>query len=610
MSRTYLSMSARQRVMNNVHKKTLFRATNKQGDLGTFRAYMKKMPKVTNRWFNGSLRYLLEMLSRKKRTVLDISPTLTILLQYYAKRISAQQFDGAKTLYHIVCLSSNDHHKILELMIKKLGLTLINARDVFGCTALMYAVQNANVKCVEKLLANEANVNLISLVYQCKFQYKIAKYFRDCMNPLIDSIKLLHPKSLCSSNIMLEIFDLLLANGADVNTRCHKYNRTPLMHAATVNNVYCVKKLIDKGADIFSTDENGQTALMLAAETGSLNVLKYLIEDVHLDKNSIHKNGCSVLIWAVRSMNIKTVRYLLNLGETAVTHTPEERVEPCQHCAKSLPYVNTDDFYLHPCIEALGSNKVDMVRLFEEYGCQSYKHLYALSQAVRLKNVTVVEYLLSNYNYPLNKEYKGSLLRWNLHTTLLTEACEAKSVEIVKVLLELGADPNVNNSVETCSSAINVAIFKRLVEVIARFIRGGVNVNAKSFYPGIGDVLPFEAAVWSHHIYAAKLFLVYGSSCGVFSLNKKHKCKVDVAPDLQELLEEWNVQKNNVLSLQQRCRMVILNHLSPQADQKIKELPLPPLLISYLNVPELDDIMAASKSNPQTNRQQKRYRFR
>ena len=263
-------------------------------------------------------------------------------------------------------------------------------------------------------------------------------------------------------------------------------------------------------------------------------------------------------------------------------------------------------------MEAIASNKVDMVKLFEEHGCQLYKHHYALSYAVSINSVEVMKYLLSKYTsrYQLNSEYMGGELRWNPHTTLLAEGCQGWYVKVVKLLLEQGADPNVNNSVKTCSGAINVAIFKRHVDVIARFIRGGVYVNAKSFYPGIGAVLPFEAAVWHHHSYAAQMLLVSGSSFGVFSLPKEHKCKVDVTSDLQELLEEWNVQKNNVLPLQQRCRMMILNHLSPQADKKIKGFPLPPLLIKYLSIPELDDIIEASDSKPQTVWQQKPYRVR
>ena len=610
-------MSSATAFPNHASPEKLLRASFRQGKHDALIAYLESSPVVPPNWFAESLRPGLILVSNKKKTVSDVTPTMALLLKYAAKRNSAQPFFGEKTPYHVVCLGEDDPHEILVWMIKELGLPLINAQDDLGRTALMCAVQNAHIKCVEELIANGADVNLmmsgervVTPLQRYKYRLLFSKKPTIMVSPLIDSISLLHPTSLCSSNVMMEIFDLLLERGADINTRCPEYKRTPLMHAAIVDNVYCVKKLIEKGADIFETDLYDYTTWMLASNKGSVNVLKWLIEDNGLDKDSVDKKGCSVLCWAVRGMNIDAVRYLLSLGVSTAKYTPQEKVQPCLHCARKLPYVHVGDYNLHPCMEAITSNKVDMIKLLEEHGCQLYKHLYALSYAVRTNSVEVVKYFLSKYRYQLNSEYMGGELRWNPHTTLLAEGCQTKFVKVVKLLLEQGADPNVNNSVKTCSSAINVAIFKRHVEVIARFIRGGVYVNAKSFYPGIGAVLPFEAAVWHHHSYAAQMLLVSGSSFGVFSLPKEHKCKVDVAPDLQELLEEWDVQKNNVLPLQQRCRMVILNHLSPQADQKIKELPLPQLLIKYLSIPELDDIIEASKSKPQTVWQRKRYRVR
>ena len=592
-------------------------ASYRQGRHDALIAYLESSPVVHPNWFAESMRPGLILVSSKKKTISEVTPTMALLLKYAAKRNSAQPFFGGKTPYHDVCLCDEDHHEILMWMIKELGLPLINAQDDIGRTALMCAVQNANIKCVEKLIANGADVNLmmsgdrvVTPLQRYKYRLLFSEKPTTMVSPLIDSIKLLHPSSLCSSNVMMEIFDLLLSSGADINTRCPENKQTPLMHAAMVDNVYCVKKLIEKGADIFETDRCNNTTWMLASNKGSVNVLKWLIEDNGLDKDSVDKKGCSVLCWAVRGMNIDAVRYLLSLGVSTTKYTPREKVQPCRNCSVNLLYFNFGDFNLYPCMEAITSNKVDMIKLFEEHGCELYKHLYALSYAVRTNSVEVVKYFLSKYKYQLNSEYTciGGELRWEPHTTLLAEVCQTKFVKVVKLLLEQGADPNVNNSVKTCSSAINVAIFKRHVVVIARFIRGGVYVNAKSFYPGIGAVLPFEAAVWHHHSYAAQMLLVSGSSFGVFSLPKEHKCKVDITSDLQKLLEEWNVQKNNVLSLKQRCRMVILNHLSPQADKKISKLPLPPLLNKYLSIPELDDIMEAFKSKQQTSRQQKRYR--
>ena len=74
-----------------------------------------------------------------------------------------------------------------------------------------------------------------------------------------------------------------------------------------------------------------------------------------------------------------------------------------------------------------------------------------------------------------------------------------------------------------------------------------------------------------------------------------------ISPELKTIMKEWNVYMNNVLPLQQKCRIVILNHLSPQADNKITRLSLPPLLIKYLSIPELDDIIELYKSNKLTD---------
>ena len=238
-----------------------------------------------------------------------------------------------------------------------------------------------------------------------------------------------------------------------------------------------------------------------------------------------------------------------------------------------------------------------------EYGCELFKSPETLSIAIHANSVEVVEYLLCNHKYPLNYGYKEKYDRFlnSDHQTFLNKACEEQSVKIVKLLLEHGADPNKKYCAGKCPNVLNTAIYRRHVKHLACFIRGGVNVNTRSYYPemvltqgqaGIRRVLlPFESAVYKNHIYAAEMLLVSGCSPGIHSWNNNHRLKVNIEREMQELLTEWNVHKNNVLPLKQRCRMVILNHLCPQADKKITELPLPAQLIKYLSIPELDDVV-------------------
>ena len=471
---------------------------------------------------------------------------------------------------------------------------------------LKCAVKGANIEMVKDMIANRIDVNLQSNQLIHDGSYNNSRDFPKLVSPLIDSINLLGPTSPHPSHVIMDIFDLLLESGADVNKPCHETNRTPLMYAANIGNINCVQKLIKKEADIFYKDKHGHTACILAARAGSVDILKYLIEDNNFNKDFVDKKRRSVLYWAVSGEKIEAVRYLLNLGVTIIKSMPQERMKPCFNCGTNLSHISTRRLHYHPCIAALTSGRLDLVRLMEEYGCQLHKHPYALSYAVRSNRVEMVDYLLSNYKYLLNNGYVGSMdkprrhaLRL-CHNTLLTFSCYQyrlyNSGEMVKLLLEHGADPNIKSA--HCMSVINIAIHQIYVEVIACVIRSGANVNAKSFYPSIGVVLPFEAAAWQGLTHVAQMLFVYGSSFGVFSLPKEHKCKVNIFPDIQEFL---NVHKNNVLSLRQRCRMVILNHLCPQADKKITLLPLPTLLIRYLSIPELDDIMEAWKEMEKAN---------
>ena len=86
------------------------------------------------------------------------------------------------------------------------------------------------------------------------------------------------------------------------------------MHAANIDDITCVKKLIEKGASLNTVDGDGQTVWSLAAETGNVDLLKCLLEGNGIDQNSTDKHGLSMLYWAVYRNTVEVVNYLLNLG--------------------------------------------------------------------------------------------------------------------------------------------------------------------------------------------------------------------------------------------------------------------------------------------------------
>ena len=602
--KSYSAQSEKQIQANCIKAKKLLDHSYMLGEHEALKEHMEHNP--VQQTLVGSLEYGMELVTSKTRTMSKVAPTMKMLLRNGAKWDRPDRLVKCQmTPYHVICGSTGDHQELLELMIKELGRTLINAKDYKDCTALMRAVQNANVKCVESLIANGADVNLMKNKFIHSWGSNVSDMINYSSSPLIDSISMLRHNSQCSHDTMMKIIDILLENGADVNQPCCIQKCTPVMYAAVVGNVNCAKKLIQRGAKLDCADKYGNLLCTLAARIGNVEMLKCLLEDTNIDKNSIDAKRRSVLYWAVSSGNIEAVRYLLSLRVKITSYIPQGCMTTCELCGTNVPWhgITNEKEASDPYILAISSNMIDAVRLMDEYGCQLYKAVEILNFAISVGSVEMVDYFLCRYKYSLNYEYinietlfvmKHSSNQF-LHQTLLINSFTQNSVKVITLLLKHGADPNKIVCAERCPSALNIAINKQHVEVIALFIRGGVNVNTRSYNVYMGMMLPFEVAVKKKHIYAAEMLLVSGCSHGVHSFdnNDNHRLKINIKRRVRKLLKKWNVDKNTVLPLRQRCRMVILNHLSPQADQRITELPLPPQIIRYLSIPELDDIIEA-----------------
>ena len=240
------------------------------------------------------------------------------------------------------------------------------------------------------------------------------------------------------------------------------------------------------------------------------------------------------------------------------------------------------NYYLDPCMRAIEVDKVELVRLLDEYGSQCCKLFAALRWAVKSGSEGVVTYLLNKYTYPLNIEYIVEVSSACIFT-LLTDPFIRITPGIIKLLLDHGAEAAKPICSSTRANTITAAatIYNRPLEVIAQYIH-------RSGTYKYGNVSLFRLSIRQGCPYILVMFLISGYSRGVFNIQK---FKVEHKSKLEKLMKEWNVYDNTVTPLQQRCRCVILNHLSPRADLKIENFPLPPCVIKFLNIPQLDSIV-------------------
>ena len=97
----------------------------------------------------------------------------------------------------------------------------------------------------------------------------------------------------------IEVCQLLLAHGADVNSRCGD-NWTPLHVALDIRHLKIAKWLLSHGADVNSQEKRGWTPLHLAADNGHIEACRMLLEH-NAEVDSRSNNGHTPFLTAWKS---------------------------------------------------------------------------------------------------------------------------------------------------------------------------------------------------------------------------------------------------------------------------------------------------------------------
>ena len=175
----------------------------------------------------------------------------------------------------------------------------VNATEPDGATALHWAARTNDLETAEMLIRARANVKAAN-------RYGVT------------------PLYLAATNGNATMIELLLKAGADPNTALPE-GETALMTAARSGSVDAVNVLIARGADVNRKEAwRGQNALMWAAAEGHADVIRALVG--HGADIRARSNGSfTPLLFAVREGKIAAVKTLLEAGADLNESLPSRR---------------------------------------------------------------------------------------------------------------------------------------------------------------------------------------------------------------------------------------------------------------------------------------------
>jgi ankyrin repeat protein len=323
----------------------------------------------------------------------------------------------------------------------------VNAREVDGTTALHWAVQRNDLAIADRLIRAGANVAAAN-------RYGVT------------------PLRLAATNGNAALIVKLVEAGADPNAALPE-GETVLMTAARTGTLDAVRVLLDRGADVNARESwFGETALMWAASENHRDVARLLAgRGAHIDARSdpltfpqspqtlgqmvttaLPRGDWTALMYAARQGAVDAARMLAEEGASL------DLTDPTGHTALTLAVINAH-YDLAAMLVEHGANPniaddAGMTPLYAAVDLHWQEWMFgrpAPKWTDRLDAVDLVKILLDHGADPnaaltrnlLQRHHDAGDPNLGEGTTPLMRAAKSGDLVMMRLLLDRGADPNL-----------------------------------------------------------------------------------------------------------------------------------------------------------------------
>ncbi|XP_057317964.1 ankyrin-3-like [Microplitis mediator] len=386
-----------------------------------------------------------------------------------------------------------NNYEIVEYVISN-GAEINNAYDYGECrmTPLEHAVKRGYQQIVKLLIEYNVDVNHRSFLEPGCLITAIKNDNFEIFQLLLDAGADIHifynGKSLIFMAVdknSYEITKHLINHGADVNT-CFR-DKTLLYRAVENENERIVELLINNKVDVNKIIKDKYllnsfpTALYKAVEIGNLNIVKILINAPNIDVDLSGRLNDLPLHEAIRKNNYEITKCLIEHGANINTKYENPLNIAINNGNKEIVQllidnkVKVDNLVDSPFVAAVENNNFEILEILihtNEAGVNPSLSKPPLHAAVRKNNYNMTEYLI-NKGARVNTSYD------NKTPLLIAVRCQHR--EIVQLLIKNKAD--VDFITESGVTALGIAVENKSLELVKILLDAGANTNPSSSNP-------------------------------------------------------------------------------------------------------------------------------